>query len=62
MVRTWNEGRGNDFACPHCHALYSVMTERLPARDRDTADCEVCGMKMSEWNGTEIRVFRLKAN
>jgi hypothetical protein len=38
--------------------FYDVSIERLPARDKDDASCEVCGGMVGR-NDTEVSAFRL---
>jgi hypothetical protein len=33
--------------------------QRVPARDKDYFDCQVCGKRMREWNDTEYPEFTL---
>lgn len=59
MVKTWETGQGDDFTC-ECGAVYSVKARRYPMRDKDSADCQVCGKVMAEWNSTYSPSFTLK--
>ena len=59
MVQTWHSGKGENFACPHCGALYSVIVHRFPTRDHDKATCKVCKEVMDEWNDTEAPSYTL---
>jgi uncharacterized protein (DUF983 family) len=45
--------------CPHCGAIYEVTYTKVIFRDRDTANCKVCGEEMHSWNGSRIPSFRL---
>jgi phage FluMu protein Com len=60
MVQTWQTGSGSDHKCPHCSVVYQVTILRLPARDQDSANCDVCGKVMAEWNNTAVPSFKLK--
>ena len=37
--------------CVHCGAKYEVRKIKLPYRDSDSIDCEVCGKELMSWNG-----------
>jgi predicted nucleic acid-binding Zn ribbon protein len=60
MVQTWKSKKGPDETCPKCGAIYSVTITRLPVRDSDYFDCEKCGHRMKEWNGTTSYNYELK--
>jgi len=60
MVRTWTTGETEDFTCPHCGSVYAVKIWRSPAREVDSADCEVCKKTMKNWNSTDNPTFTLK--
>jgi transcription elongation factor Elf1 len=60
MVQTWKEGPGDDFACPHCGAVYAVTIRRYPMHDSDSATCDECGETMKSWNSTSVPSFTLK--
>ena len=60
MVKTWNTGPGDDFACPHCGAEYEVTISRFPLRDSDSAECDVCEKTMNRWNSTSVPSYKLK--
>jgi hypothetical protein len=42
-----------------CGAVYERGEVKLPARDKDSFDCEVCKREIERWNGSRIPVFRL---
>lgn len=58
-MRNPQRGPSENFQCPHCGAGYSVTYTHLPARDRDKADCDVCGEMMDSWNATSIPSYQL---
>lgn len=45
--------------CPHCGALYEVTYTKFPSRDKDSADCFVCGKEMTTWNSSRCPNFSL---
>ena len=59
MVQTWNTGDAGEFTCPHCGSVYRKQITRLPARDHDTASCEVCHKEMDSWNSTSVPSYTL---
>lgn len=61
MVKTWETSNENDFQCPSCGALYAVTVTRYPLKDKDSANCEVCGQVLREWNDTRVPTFTLKS-
>jgi predicted Zn finger-like uncharacterized protein len=34
------------FKCPHCGTVYEVIHDDMIARDKDAANCQVCGKAM----------------
>src|SRR5260370_37488629 len=52
MHRTWEFSHCDGFDCPHCGAVYSVRYTQLPIRDSESAYCENCHRKMSQWHST----------
>lgn len=60
MVKTWSSAESGDVACEACDSLYSVTMHRLPARDKDSFNCIVCGNTMRTWNDTMSPSFELK--
>ena len=34
------------YTCPHCGAVYEVTQEDMIVRDKDAANCQVCGKAM----------------
>jgi len=61
MVKTWTSADSDDFTCRHCGSVYSVKIHRLPVKDVDSANCEVCGQVLQSWNNTRVPVFKLKS-
>jgi predicted RNA-binding Zn-ribbon protein involved in translation (DUF1610 family) len=59
MVQTWKSGDTSEFDCPNCGSMYRRTVRRLPARDEDQAECEVCGAIMDSWNSTEVPSYTL---
>jgi transcription elongation factor Elf1 len=48
------------FKCPHCGALYEIITyEKTVPHDKDAADCQVCGKQMDMTNGSSIPHYEL---
>lgn len=60
MVKTWSNAEGKDITCDACNSVYAVTIHRLPARDKDSFACTVCGEPMREWNDTVSPSFKLK--
>lgn len=42
--------REKKITCEQCGSSYLLEEFRLPVRDRDSINCEVCGNKLKEWN------------
>ena len=40
MVQTWKSEDAEDHVCRNCGARYEVRVTRLPARERDSGQCE----------------------
>jgi ribosomal protein L37AE/L43A len=59
MVQTWKSGDAGEFECPNCGSMYRRTVRRLPARDEDQAECEVCGAIMDSWDSTEVPSYTL---
>jgi transcription elongation factor Elf1 len=48
------------FKCPHCGALYEIITdEKTVSEDKDAADCRVCGKRMDVTKGSSILRYEL---
>jgi len=54
MVKTWSSENAGETPCPKCGTRYRVTVTRLPARDHDHFDCNVCGYRMDSWNDTHV--------
>lgn len=59
MPKTWKSSPGAEVPCPKCGSLYEKSTFRLPTKDSDRFDCEVCGERLDEWNSTTVPSYRL---
>ncbi|ADP70501.1 hypothetical protein Rvan_1233 [Rhodomicrobium vannielii ATCC 17100] len=59
MVKVWGSSNKGTTACEECGSLYSVVEHRLPVRDKDSANCIVCGHELASWNSTTFPVFTL---
>jgi hypothetical protein len=60
MVQTWEFQKGPDEICDNCGAVYSVTITRLPVRDSDSFNCEICGQLVKKWNSTTSYNYELK--
>ena len=46
--------------CSKCGSVYErEYRTRLPAKDRDSYECDVCGQTIDRWNSTSIPSFKL---
>lgn len=45
--------------CSDCGTAYERITQSIPVRDKDSADCDVCGSELESWNAAVIIEFRL---
>jgi hypothetical protein len=61
MIQTWSSGKGNDVTCKKCGSIYEVSIYRMPNKDKDSFECEVCGSLVREWNDTCVPSFQLKS-
>jgi len=59
MVQTWGVGDASETTCKACGAVYERKIQRFPLRDKDTAECGVCGEEMESWNSTSVPIYRL---
>ena len=50
---------GREHECPHCGALYEVTYTKFTWRDKDSANCTVCGKEMASWNQSKSPSFDL---
>ena len=62
MIKTWTSGAAEDEACKNCGAVYEITIQRLPAKDSDHFNCEVCGTLLRKWNDTRVPNFKLRVN
>jgi hypothetical protein len=42
-----------------CGSVYERRTQRLPVKDHDYRDCEVCGERLESWRSTHVPAHRL---
>lgn len=42
-----------------CGAVYEVGSMKLPVRDKDSYNCDVCGKELDRWNASNIPTFTL---
>lgn len=42
-----------------CGAVYEVDYDKVPFRDQDSYDCDVCGKELDRWSSSRIPKFRL---
>ena len=48
------------FKCPHCGALYDIITdEKTVSEDKDAAGCRVCGKQMDLTKGSSVLRYEL---
>jgi len=52
-------GDADLYKCPHCGARYKVTYARIPCRDQDHEDCDVCRKRMASWDGSSIPTYTL---
>ena len=43
-----------DVVCKKCGSEYSLGAQKIPVRDKDTLECEVCGETIFSWNEAKI--------
>lgn len=60
MVKTWSSEDAADAVCEKCGSVYAVRIHRVPMKDSDSFNCEVCGHLMNTWNATRIPEYKLK--
>ena len=46
----WCTTKGADYSCPHCGAQYETEYRHYTTKERDAADCVICGKEMNWWN------------
>lgn len=49
-----------DKHCPQCGSTYAVEYLEITSKDDDSANCEVCGIRLDRWNSTRCRIYTLK--
>lgn len=42
-MKTWGTDDTGRKTCPNCGSIYAVKITRLPLKDKDFFDCQVCG-------------------
>ena len=42
-----------------CGAVYLETSHKLMMRDKDSAECGLCGETLKQWNGAEMYSYRL---
>ena len=42
-----------------CGAVYLETRHRLMMRDKDSAECGLCGATLNQWNGAEMYSYKL---
>lgn len=48
--------RNDEIVCPKCGSIYTLTSQHIPVREKDSIDCEVCDQKkIFSWN--EARDF-----
>jgi transcription elongation factor Elf1 len=57
MVATWKTEDQGVVSCQNCGARYRRKVTRVPQRDADHYDCDVCGHRMDEWNSTQFPIY-----
>ena len=45
--------------CGNCKSRYRVTKMKVPFRDQDSIDCEVCGTNLQRWNGGVVYRWKL---
>jgi uncharacterized protein (DUF983 family) len=56
----WSTTKGADFTCPHCGSLYETEYRHYAMKEKDAADCLVCGKEMTIWNSSSVPTYILK--
>jgi DNA-directed RNA polymerase subunit RPC12/RpoP len=59
MIQTWQSGGSVKARCLQCQSVYEKIEKRLPVRDSDYFNCQVCGHRMDTWNSTTVPSYRL---
>ena len=42
-----------------CGAVYHEESQRLTMRDKDRADCDLCGATLNQWDGAVMYSYKL---
>lgn len=42
-----------------CGAVYLETSHKLMMRDKDSAECSLCGETLKQWNGAEMYSYKL---
>lgn len=58
MVKVWQSASGGEVKC-ECGALYKKTLHRIPQKDSDYFDCNVCGERLDEWRSTTYPTYEL---
>jgi transcription elongation factor Elf1 len=56
---TWSTYLDGTETCQKCNSVYEIRVTKLPARDSDYFNCEICGHQIDKWNSTESKSYRL---
>ncbi|MDR0304107.1 MAG: hypothetical protein LBH98_04965 [Chitinispirillales bacterium] len=54
MGMALKSGRCLKRECDNCGAIYNIVEESYPTRERGSIKCNYCGAKIHEWNGGRI--------
>ncbi len=58
MVSTWKTEDQGLVSCEKCGSRYQRTVTRVPMRDSDYFDCDVCGHRMDAWNSTTFPTYK----
>lgn len=58
-MQTWSTHNSAEVICEGCGAVYAVTVTKLPCRDSDSFNCEVCGHEINKWNSTSVPSYEL---
>lgn len=59
MPKVWGTEKAENATCTQCGAVYSVELKRVPMRESDYFNCQVCNHEMNRWNGTTFPSYTL---
>ncbi|MBL7717696.1 MAG: hypothetical protein JNL72_02580 [Flavipsychrobacter sp.] len=45
--------------CSGCGSVYELSSNKIPVRDKDTLECEVCNTQIYSWNEAKIWYAKL---